>query len=292
MVPAIDVISELQKMSGQLPASEKRVADYILENLNTAVHSTLSEIAKASGVSVATVNRLCHSLNCDGFKEFKIKLAQNVAVSIRYLEESDRQLTTTNALVGRVFDLLIDRLNTARGQLVSENLEQAIDVLANAKRIAFVGVGGGSANVAAEGANRFFRLGIPAESESDGYRQRMLVSTFGPGDAVFAISSTGLPQSLIDCAAIAQQYGATSICLTRPASPLVDACDISLVIDVPEDGDMYKPTASRLVFTAVLDVLATGVAISKPDETREMLRRIRSSLVAVHNSTDPQPVGD
>lgn len=292
MVPAIDVISELQNKSGQLPASEKRVADYILGNLNTAVHSTLSEIAKASNVSVATVNRLCHSLKCDGFKEFKIKLAQNVAVSIRYLEESDKQLTTTNALVGRVFDLLIDRLNTARSQLASQDLEQAIDVLSNAKRIAFLGVGGGSTHVAAEGANRFFRLGIPAESESDGYRQRMLVSTFGPGDVIFAISSTGLPQSLIDCAAIAKQYGATSLCLTRPASPLVEASDIPLVIDLPEDGDMYKPTALRHVFTAVIDVLATGVAISRPEETREMLRRIRSSLVAVQHNTDPQPVGD
>lgn len=292
MAPAIDVISELQKISAQLPASERKVADYILSNLGTAVHSTLSEIAKASDVSVATVNRLCHSLNCDGFKEFKIKLAQNVAVSLRYLEDPGGQLTSSNALVGRVFDLLIDRLNSARNQLNSDNLEQAIQVLSGANRIAFIGVGGGSANVAAEGANRFFRLGIPAESECDGYRQRMLVSTFGPGDVVFAISSTGLPKELLDCAAIAHQYGATSICLTRPNSPLVELSDIPLVIDVPEDNDMYKPTASRLVFTAVLDVLATGVAISKPDETREMLRRIRSSLVAVQNSTDPQPVGD
>ena len=55
---------------------------------------------------------------------------------------------------------------------------------------------------------------------------------------------------------------------------------------------MYKPTASRMVFQAVIDVLATGVAISRPEESREMLRRIRSSLVAVQNSTKPQPVGD
>lgn len=111
-------------------------------------------------------------------------------------------------------------------------------------------------------------------------------------DVVFAISSTGIPQELLDSAVIARQYGATSICLTRPNSPLVDVCDIALVIDSPVDDDMYKPTASRLVFTAVLDVLATGVAISRPKETREMLRRIRSSLVVVQDSTKPQPVGD
>ena len=292
MVTTIDVISELQKLNDQLPASERRVAEYILGNLNIAVHSTLSEIAKASGVSVATVNRLCHSLKCNGFKEFKIKLAQNVAVSIRYLEGENRKLTSSDALVGSVFELLIDRLNSARSQLVPDTLKQAINALSRAKRIVFIGVGGGSANVAAEGANRFFRLGIPAESECDGYRQRMLVSTFGPDDVVCAISATGLPQELLDCAAIAKQYGATTICVTRPDSPLAESCDIPIIIDAPEDGDMYKPTASRMVFQAVIDVLATGVAISRPEESREMLRRIRSSLVAVQNSTKPQPVGD
>ncbi|MEZ7879909.1 MAG: MurR/RpiR family transcriptional regulator, partial [Rhodospirillales bacterium] len=80
--------------------------------------------------------------------------------------------------------------------------------------------------------------------------------------------------------------------VTRPDSPLAESCDIPIIIDSPEDGDMYKPTASRMVFQAVIDVLATGVAISRPEESREMLRRIRSSLVAVQNSTKPQPVGD
>jgi RpiR family carbohydrate utilization transcriptional regulator len=111
MVSTIDVISALHKLSDQLPASERRVADYILANLTVAVHSTLLEIAKASGVSVATVNRLCHSVGCNGFKDFKIRLAQNVAVSISYLDREDRKLTSSDALVASVFDLLIERLN-------------------------------------------------------------------------------------------------------------------------------------------------------------------------------------
>ena len=292
MSPTFDIISELYKLNGQLPASEQKVADYISDNLEKAVHLTLSDIANGSSVSVATVNRFCHSLNCDGFKDFKIRLAQNVAVSIRYLENTERKPASSDVLVSRVFDPIIDQLNMARDQIQPEILERAIKVLAGANRIAFLGVGGGSSNIAAEAANRFFRLGIPSEAERDGYRQRMLISTFGPNDIVFAISSTGLPQSLLDSVQIASQYGALSICLSKNGSPLAEVSDIALAVDVPEDGDMYKPTSSRLVFTAIIDVIATGVALSRPEETREMLRRIRTSISAIHNSTAPQPVGD
>lgn len=292
MAPTFDIISELYERNGQLPASEKKVADYVLKNLEEAVHSTLSQIADASGVSVATVNRFCHSLGCDGFKDFKIRLAQNVAVGLKFLNDTERKPASSDALVSRVFDVIIDGLNMARDQLSPELLEQSIKKLAGANRIVFMGVGGGSSNVAAEGANRFFRLGIPSEAERDGYRQRMLASTFGPNDVLFAISSTGLPKSLLDSVQIAQQYGASSICITQPGSPLSQACDIALSVDYTTDTDVYKPTSTRLIFTAIIDVLATGVALTRPEETREMLRRIQTSVSAIHNSTAPQPVGD
>jgi len=86
-------------------------------------------------------------------------------------------------------------------------------------RIAFIGVGGNSANLVREGATRFFRLGIPSEAHADGWFQRMLASTLRPGDVVFAISSSGTPAELIDSLAIASQYGAGTVALTRAGSP-------------------------------------------------------------------------
>jgi len=171
-------------------------------------------------------------------------------------------------------------------------VDRAIAALGSARRILFFGVGGGSATVAREGANRFFRLGTPSEAHSDGYYQRMLASTLGEGDVVFAISASGCPRELRDSVAIAKQYGAASLCLTKPGSPLAALCDISLGLDLPEDSDIFKPSASRLVFMAVLDVLATGVARQNPEHAKENLRRIRTSLLAISPDTGPQPIGD
>ena len=156
----------------------------------------------------------------------------------------------------------------------------------------FLGVGGGSANVAREGANRFFRLGIPSEAHADGYLQRMLASTFTEGDVIVAISSSGQPAELLDSVAIAKQYGAVTISLTKTNSDLAKLADISIQINIPEDQDIYKPSASRLVYIAIVDVLAAGAARKRPERVKENLRRIRTSLVTLSEDPGPKPIGD
>ena len=109
---------------------------------------------------------------------------------------------------------------------------------------------------------------------------------------MFAISASGGPQELIDSVAIACQYRARSISLTKRGSPLADATDVSIELDLPEDQDIYKPTASRHAYLAALDVIATGVARAHPDRVKQNLRRIRTSLVQVSQKTNPSPIGD
>ena len=146
--------------------------------------------------------------------------------------------------------------------------------------------------MAFDAANRFFRLGIPAQSQSDGYLQRMLASTLGAEDVVFAISTSGRPTEIIHSAAIARQYGAKVISLTNPDSPLAAESDLVISINMPENPDIYKPTATRHAFLATIDVIATAVARRMPDQAKEKLRRIRSSLLTLNPPTGHQPIGD
>lgn len=292
MTRVIDVISQMRSLDGSLPKREQWVADFVLSNLERVAGLTQSEIAEAANVSVATVNRFCQTLGCEGFRDFNIRLAQSVAVSLQYLGGPSRTNSETDQLVTQVFGALVDSLNLARSQLDGDALERAVSVLADARRLSFIGVGGGSANVAREGANRFFRLGIPAEAHADGYFQRMLASTLSAGDVIIAISASGQPAELLDSVAIASQYGAKTIGLTKTGSPLARAADVAIEIDIPEDQDIYKPSASRLVFIAIVDVLAAGTARRRPERVKEYLRRIRTSLVSLSEDTGPKPIGD
>ena len=292
-VPKVtDIISQLRKTTGNFPRQEQRVADYVLANLDQIAYQRQNEIAVSAGVSVATVNRFCQTLGCQGFNDFRIGLAQGVAASLQYLGNATHEDSLPDQLVQQVFGALVDMLNEARSQLDPEAMQQAIDTLAAARRISFAGVGGGSANVAREGANRFFRLGIPSDAHADGYLQRMLASTMEVGDVIFAISSSGKPAELLDSVAIARQYGAKTICLTKTGSDLARVADISIEIDIPEDRDIFKPSAARLVFLAIIDALAAGAARKNPERVKERLRRIRTSLAPLAKVYQPGPIGD
>lgn len=294
MQPTVDIISLLRRKAGTFPAREQRVADYVQDHLQDVTTIALSDLAQKVGVSEPTVIRFCRTLGCDGFRDFKIRLAQNLAVSMQYLAPEDLADDTTAAdvLSNHVLGVIVDNLRLLREQLSSTEIDKAADILANARQIAFMGVGGGSTTVAFDAANRFFRLGIPAQAQSDGYLQRMLASTFGEEDVVFAISTSGRPTELIHSAAIARQYGAKVISMTHPQSPLAAESDLVIGIDMPENPDIYKPTATRHVFLATIDIIATAVARRTPDRTLEKLRRIRSSLLTLNPPTGRQPIGD
>ncbi|RCK52425.1 RpiR family transcriptional regulator [Thalassospira profundimaris] len=294
MQNATDIISQLHRPPGTLPAREQKVADYVVEHLEEVTSIALSELANNIGVSEPTVIRFCRSLGCEGFRDFKMKLAQNLAVSMQYLtlEPIDDHITDPDVLGSHVIGTIIDSLRLLREQLSDAKIDEAADILANAHQIAFFGVGGGSSTVAFDAANRFFRLGIPAQSQNDGYLQRMLASTLGENDVIVAISTSGRPAELIHSAAIARQYGAKVISLTKPESPLAAESDIVIGLTLPESPDIYKPTATRHVFMATIDVLATAVARRNPARSKEKLRRIRSSLITLLPANGPLPIGD
>ena len=92
--------------------------------------------------------------------------------------------------------------------------------------------------------------------------------------------------------AIAKQYWATTISFTKIGSELSNLTDISIEIDIPEDQDIYKPSASSLVFTAIIGVLATVSARKRANRLTGNLRRIRISLLPFSKDVGPKPIGD
>ena len=57
-------------------AAEKKVADYVLKHPGRTVELNVSELAKASGVSDATVVRMCHHIGYTGYYQFRITLSR------------------------------------------------------------------------------------------------------------------------------------------------------------------------------------------------------------------------
>ena len=70
------VVAKIISMQQSLTVSENEIAQYVINNAETVVSSTITAIAKTTNTSEASINRFCKRLVSKGFNSFKIALAQ------------------------------------------------------------------------------------------------------------------------------------------------------------------------------------------------------------------------
>lgn len=73
-----NVLITITEKYDEIFKAEKKVADFILKNPEVAVNANVSELANYSGVSDATVIRLCKHLGYSGYYQMKICLSRDM----------------------------------------------------------------------------------------------------------------------------------------------------------------------------------------------------------------------
>ncbi|EAS64221.1 MULTISPECIES: MurR/RpiR family transcriptional regulator [Photobacterium] len=273
----MNTIEKIQNNLEHFSKSERKVAEVIIASPQTAIHSSIATLAKMADVSEPTVNRFCRRLDTKGFPDFKLHLAQSLANGTPYVNRNVEETDGPDAYTAKIFESTMACLDVAKNSLDTMQINRAVDLLTQAKKISFFGLGA-SASVAHDAQNKFFRFNIPIVCFDDIVMQRMSVINCSDGDVVVVISHTGRTKSLVEIAQMARANGATVIGITAKDSPLERECSLSICLDVPEDTDIYMPMASRVVQMTVIDVLATGFTLRRGAGFRDNLKRVKESL--------------
>lgn len=256
---------------------------------------TIAELAGRARVSQPTVTRFCVALGCKSYADFKLSLATTMTVASAYLNNEP----TISDDIANLAHLTAKRATSAirecLDQLDSQTLSQAISAIAGCKRLDVYGQGGGSAAIVEDAKLRFFRLGIPVCPYVDGHQQRMSAATLDAKCCVLAISNSGRSMAVVEAVEIARSFGARTIALTRPDTPLARAADLVVPVVIHESDSVLLPTPSRYAHLAVIDTLAAGVAIRLGKKALNALRRVRYTVTRIGVAipapkTDPGPL--
>ena len=304
-----DILPRLEGMMDSMTRSEVRIAKRILASPDDFVRSSVRSVAADLGVSEPTILRFCRAIGCEGFKDLKFRLIQELALSQAISDQSARATkaagaakaagATSPAATGqdpddnRVFDTIIEALTRTRDTLVYKDLLSSAQAIAKAGRVVVYGIGGSSAALATEAHNRLFRLNIPIMVFTDGYTQRMSAAILGEGDVALFISSTGRPRELQESLELAKYYKATCIAITDKETPLGRDADICLHVGLAASGvEEFQPNPMRFAQLFVIDRLAYAVAALLGEEAHLALRRMRGSVAWLHGIAPQQPIGD
>lgn len=289
-----NLIESIEQIARTLKKAERRVAEAVLRDIEGTTHISIKSFAAQAEVSEPTVIRFARRVGCDGFSDFKLRLAQDYAVGRMYIEAERKILSgETKPIAQRVYESALGAFATAFSGIDEEALTAAAAAIAKAGKIVCLGVGGSSAVMAQEMENRLFRFGLAVTASADPYKQRMLAAIADKDDAFLLFSVTGKPRSIVEAAEIAAGRGACVIAITLPRSPLAVHAGILLPLDIPGDEVHFNfPNRTRYGQLLVIDCLSALVGALKQPASARKLHRIRTILLALHGHTDAQPIGD
>lgn len=269
----------MQSDTIRLSKSDKKLSAIIMADPASVIHQSIALLASTAEVSEPTVNRFCHKLGCDGYPDFKLRLAQEISSNGQLFVENLTQGDDSTMVIQKIMGSIQGSIQSLANSIDPESLDKAADAIAHCKSVNFFGMGA-SSSVALDAQHKFFRFGMPVSSHTDFINQRMMCSMLESDDVAVFISYTGRTDAMIVNAEIAQDRGAKLIGITSNGSILSNQCDIVLNAVTAEDTDLFTPMTSRIIHLAVIDMLATSVALKLGTSVEDNIKSIKKNLAS------------
>jgi len=281
-----------------LTGTASACAQYVLANAWEVRGLSIREVATRAGVSANAVNRFSRGLGYDGYRAFSQALTLELGKILGAAYALPTSLTDAPGTSGRfgaasppgaagavggsaipgrgtpegvagvlarVFELEIEALQDTLRTLDVKAAERAVEALAGAQDVLFIGTGAAMA-LSELAAYRLKVLGMRAYWAGEPGAIVPEIHLLAPGDVVCAISYHGATRHIVDALEHATDRGLTTICITAvPGSAAGQRADIQLVAFGQQTALGFGQFASRVASATMLDALAAAVAWRRQD---------------------------
>ncbi len=266
------VLTNIRMQIEGMYLAERKVAEFILAKPQSAIRLNVTELAEASGVSDATVIRMCKRLGYTGFYQMKICLAEELGRN----QMTGYQDSATNPKTGKeVIQCLTRDLLRIADLLDEEKMERCVELICSSKRI-FVSAVGNTIPVAMDFAFRLCRLGINATCETIVEYGLASMVRGDENDLLIAVSHSGSSKHVVQAVEVANQKSMQTVAVTGfSSSPVARRVQFSLLTTVENPLFGEYGAASHIYEQAVLDSILYFVSVrqkAKPD--RESIEAI------------------
>lgn len=261
-----------------LNEQEQKVGQYVLDHPAEAIHLSMTDLAARCAVSDTTVFRFCRKIGTEGYQDFKIRLALELApdrtVTYTSVDGDDSPAEAARKVIAADVKALEDTMTV----LDLEGLDRAAEALLAARRVDIYGSGGGSI-AALELQYKLMRVGVRAVSHTDAEMQIISATLLTSVDLAVGISHSGESYDVLHALKTARKAGARTIAITNhPLSPIATAAEISLWTAAQEALVYGYPLGARVAQVGLIDVLYTFMAVKRQPEVEQNLKRIGEAL--------------
>lgn len=250
-----------------LTKKEAQLADYILNNYESVISMTTTELAQNADVVKSVIIRFCRKLNFSGYTEFKLMLSRELARNERlnfnpYISKQDNP----NQIMEKIFCSNIKTLHDTMNHIDKKIFSEAVKVLSVAKNVYVYGVGT-SAGIASDFRYRLVETGKSAFLFTDIVQMRVSALNIKSSDVVVGVSNSGRTIPTIDALKTARENGAKTICVTSyPKSEIVKYSDFPIVVRTDEIHYPMEAISARIAHISILDSIAVALSAMNCEE--------------------------
>lgn len=246
------VLETMRSLRGDMFHAEKKVVNYVLNNPYEVIHLNVTDLAEASGVSDATVVRMCKRIGYKGFYQMKLALAEELGKyqMTGYSDPLDNPQNAREVIKCQIRDLV-----RIADLLDNDKAEQVAEMICGSRRV-FVLAVGNTIPVAMDFSFRLCRLGISATCSAIIEHGMVSMVNGDRRDLLIAISHSGSSRHVIQAVEMAEQRNMSTVAVTSSSSsPLARMTQISLLTTVENPLFGEYGLASHIYDQAVLDAL-------------------------------------
>lgn len=267
----------LSQHKTSLSATQRRIMQYLMENSTKIAFQSVSEVARATDCSEATVTRLATALGFSGFAAMRTLFRQEVESQLApgdHLEQTISQLAQgQESFLDHHFNTDMENLLGTRRSLDEATVEMVAEAICRARKIYLMGRGVDE-GVVVFLANRLRRcLKTVEEVCRSTYEAMTRLALLGQEDLVITLDLPRYSRESLLIMHYAKNKGARVILITdKMDSPLVSMADITLLAHAR--GVAFTNSLIGMVFVA--NVISARALLKRERESLPAFRGLES----------------
>ena len=245
------VIDNIQKHYREFSPTERKVADCVLRHPNQVTEYTVKELAMASGVSEATVVRMCQHAGYTGYWPFRTMLVRDMGMMGR---EEKRDNDQANIVAG-IFRKYADIMQNLSSTIDLDAMSTCARLIDNCHEVHVIAAGD-TGTLAKHMGFCLGRIGIKATYSGLADYYLNTINLADENDVLIAISKSGITKTVIQGAELAKEKGLKVIAITEYSnSKLGELADHVLLSKGDSSRFDYYKNYNHLSETAVIEAL-------------------------------------
>ncbi|MDG5789198.1 MurR/RpiR family transcriptional regulator [Evansella sp. AB-P1] len=253
-----EVYKRMIQNRDRMSKSHKKIANYLIENHETAAFLTASKLAKNVKVGEATVIRFAFFLNYKGYPDLQRHLQealQRKMTSAEVLARTTGENEQTEDIISEVLSDDIQNLKMTLNQIEPEIFENAVQQIIEAKRIYIIAY----RSATSIGSFLEFYLDLVLQNtemirQADGVSEHVLDIT--EEDLVIGLGFSRYTKRTVEVLKFVKQQGAQTLVITdHLMSPLVPYGDLKIVASTEINSFIDSFAAPMSISSALITAL-------------------------------------